>query len=132
MSDVVITGIGAVTGLGHSAEQNWDALLEGRSAVAPTQSFDASSLDCRASAEVADLQSALKPLVDRRMLRNMIRNDRLAALGAVHAVRDAGLEGQLEQAWYAGLDFPAAKAVAQAVQDSADLPVTGRYGPPQP
>ena len=33
MSDVVITGIGAVTGLGHSAEQNWEALLEGRSAV---------------------------------------------------------------------------------------------------
>ena len=27
MSDVVITGIGAVTGLGHSAEQNWEALL---------------------------------------------------------------------------------------------------------
>lgn len=110
MSDVVITGIGAVTGLGHSAEQNWEALLEGRSAVAPTQSFDASSLDCRASAEVAELQSALKPLVDRRMLRNMIRNDRLAALGAVHAVRDAGLEGQLEQA---GLYLASAKEISE-------------------
>ena len=110
MSDVVITGIGAVTGLGHGAEQNWEALLEGRSAIAAIESFDASSLECRASAEVADLQSALKPLVDRRMLRNMIRNDRLAALGAVHAVRDAGLEGQLEQA---GLYLASAKEISE-------------------
>ena len=41
-------------------------------------------------------------------------------------------EGRLEQAWYAGLDFPAARAVAQAVQDGTELPAGGRYGPPQP
>lgn len=110
MSAVVITGIAAVTGLGHDAAGTWEALLEGRSAIAPIEAFDASSLDCRASAEVADLQAALKPLVDRRMLRNMIRNDRLAALGAVQAVRDAGLEGRLERA---GLYLASAKEISE-------------------
>lgn len=110
MRDVVITGLSAVTGLGHEAGQTWDALLESRSAVAPLASFDASSLDCRAGAEVVDLQAALKPLVDRRMLRNMIRNDRLAALGAVQAVRDAKLEGRIEQA---GLYLASAKEISE-------------------
>ena len=37
--------------------------------------------------------------------------------------------GELEQAWYAGVDVPLARAVAQAVQDETDLPKQGRYGP---
>lgn len=110
MSGVVITGLSTATGLGCAPGQTWEALLAGRSAVAPIESFDASSLDCRAGAEVADLQAALKPLVDRRMLRNMIRNDRLAALGAVQAVQDAGLEGQLE---HAGLYLASAKEISE-------------------
>lgn len=37
--------------------------------------------------------------------------------------------GGLEQGWYAGMDFPAAKAVALAVQEGTPLPTEGRYGP---
>ena len=35
----------------------------------------------------------------------------------------------LEQGWYAGMDFPAALALARAVQVGAELPQAGRYGP---
>ena len=37
--------------------------------------------------------------------------------------------GALEEAWYAAVDFPLARAVAQAVQDGAELPPEHRYGP---
>lgn len=37
-------------------------------------------------------------------------------------------DGQLEQAWYAGVDFPLARAVAQAVHEGGELPDQGRYG----
>lgn len=37
--------------------------------------------------------------------------------------------GQLEQAWYAGVDFRLARAIAQAVQDAALLPTEQRYDP---
>ena len=38
--------------------------------------------------------------------------------------------GVLEQAWYAGVDFPLARAVAQAVHEVRELPHEGRYDPP--
>lgn len=38
-------------------------------------------------------------------------------------------EGQLEQAWYAAVNFPLALAAARAVQDEEELPAEGRYGP---
>ncbi|MDO4262823.1 MAG: NAD(P)H-dependent oxidoreductase subunit E [Deinococcus sp.] len=40
-------------------------------------------------------------------------------------------EGQLEQGWYAAMNFPRALALARAVQEGADLPAEHRYGPPE-
>lgn len=37
--------------------------------------------------------------------------------------------GKLEQGWYAGVDFPLALALAQAVHQGAELPEDRRYGP---
>lgn len=39
--------------------------------------------------------------------------------------------GQLEQGWYAAVNFLLALSVARAVQDGEELPTEGRYGPPQ-
>ena len=39
---VVITGMGAVTPLGHSVKATMDGQLEGKSGVGPIQHFDAS------------------------------------------------------------------------------------------
>lgn len=37
--------------------------------------------------------------------------------------------GVMEEAWYAAVDVPLAKQVAQAIHDEAELPSEGRYGP---
>lgn len=51
---VCITGVGAVSPFGRTAEALWEGLASGRSAIAPITSFDASSLACRIAGEVRD------------------------------------------------------------------------------
>ncbi|MGW4125687.1 beta-ketoacyl-[acyl-carrier-protein] synthase family protein [Nocardia sp. NPDC004711] len=90
MKRVVITGIGLITGLGVGTAETWKALLDGRSAVGDLRGFDASSLHSRLGAEVTDFDPT--PFaVNRRVLRNMTRNDQFGVAGASLALADAAL-----------------------------------------
>jgi len=51
---VVITGMGIVCPLGHGVETVWEAMLEGRSGIAKTTIFDASTFPSTFGAEVKD------------------------------------------------------------------------------
>ena len=51
---VVITGMGIVSPLGHDVETLWQALLSGKSGVAKTTIFDASTFPTTFDAEVKD------------------------------------------------------------------------------
>ncbi|MGW4120601.1 beta-ketoacyl-[acyl-carrier-protein] synthase family protein [Nocardia sp. NPDC004711] len=90
MKRVVITGIGLVTGLGVGTAETWKGLLDGRSAVGDLRGFDASSLRSRLGAEVADFEPA-QFAANRRVLRNMTRNDQFGVAGAALALADADL-----------------------------------------
>jgi 3-oxoacyl-[acyl-carrier-protein] synthase II len=86
----VITGIGLLTPLGVGVEDCWEALIGGRTAVGPIESYDASSLSTQLGAEIRDLKP--REYVDRRALRTMTRYDALATVAGVLAMRDSGLE----------------------------------------
>ena len=93
MRRVAITGIGVATPLGLGAEATWAGLIEGRSEVGDISGFDASSLRTRIGAEIEDLGTDdLLEKKQRRLLRKMTRTDVLGLVGAIMAVRDAGLE----------------------------------------
>lgn len=49
---VVITGLGAVTPIGHTAEESWQAVRNGVCGVAPITLFDASNMKVQLAAEV--------------------------------------------------------------------------------
>lgn len=87
----VITGVGVLTGLGVGADETWRRLIEGASAIAPIDEYDASSLRCRVGATVRDLNPR-DYVEQRRSLRTMTRHDVLGTVAAVLAVRDSGLE----------------------------------------
>jgi 3-oxoacyl-[acyl-carrier-protein] synthase II len=90
-SRVVITGLGAVTPVGLDQPSTWDALVAGRSGLAPITAFDAVALgfDARVAAEVKGFDPSVA--VDRRAARRMDRVMQLALVAAREALLDAGL-----------------------------------------
>ncbi|MGI9255560.1 MAG: beta-ketoacyl synthase N-terminal-like domain-containing protein, partial [Salinispira sp.] len=52
---VVITGMGAVSALGHSADEFWSAIRSGKSGVGPITSFDTTDYTTKIAAEVKNL-----------------------------------------------------------------------------
>jgi 3-oxoacyl-[acyl-carrier-protein] synthase II len=88
---VVVTGLGAVTPVGHDVENTWSAFVEGRSGVAATTLFDpaAYGLASRVAAEVKDWEPTA--YFDKRAARRMDRVMQFARLAAREALGDAGL-----------------------------------------
>ena len=88
---VAITGIGLATPLGVGTDETWSGLVEGRSAVGPIHSYDASSLETRLGAEVPEFRPR-DYVENRRSLRTMTRHDVLAMVAAKQAVEDSGCD----------------------------------------
>jgi 3-oxoacyl-[acyl-carrier-protein] synthase II len=86
----VITGIGAVTPIGNSALDYWNALVAGVSGVAAITSFDATGLEVRIAAEVKGFDPTVA--MDRKMARRMSRFIHFAMASSVEAVASAGLD----------------------------------------
>lgn len=51
---VVITGMGAVTPIGNSISEFYDALKDGKNGIGPITKFDSSEYKCRIAGEVKD------------------------------------------------------------------------------
>jgi 3-oxoacyl-[acyl-carrier-protein] synthase-1 len=88
MSRIVITGTGAICGAGRSPQAIVDAALEGRSAVAPIASFDASTWPRQYAAEVTDYD-ANKLAGDRKLLKLIRRSDVFGLYAASQAIEQA-------------------------------------------
>ena len=54
MRRVVISGLGAVSPLGHDVASTFDGLLEGRSGIVSISKFDASNIASQLAGEVRD------------------------------------------------------------------------------
>ena len=89
---IVITGMGAITPLGHGVEELFAALAAGRSGVGPITRFDASAFPTRFAAEVKDFD--LGPFVgDAGRWDDSGLNTRFALAASRQAMEDAGLLG---------------------------------------
>lgn len=87
---VVVTGLGAVTPLGHSVAETWEGLVAGRSGVRTISRFDASELPVRIAGEVTGLDP--EALMGAKRARRAARFTHLAVAAAREAAADAGLE----------------------------------------
>jgi len=87
---VVITGVGAVTPLGNTAEEFWAGLLEGRSGIGPITRFDATDFPTRIAGEL----KGFDPLkyIDRKDDRKFDPFLKYAVACAIMAVEDAALK----------------------------------------
>ena len=87
---VVVTGLGCVSPVGHSASETWEALLAGRSGVARVRAFDVEGVRPGYAAEVKDLTPE-RAALPRRKLKMMGRQAQLAFAAVQEACADAGL-----------------------------------------
>ena len=102
---VAITGIGAVTPIGHGAEGLWEGVRRGQSAVRTITRFDASSLPSQMAAEVEfDPLSVL----DQREIRRLDRYSMFAVAAAKMALEDSGLTAAEAQEANAGVNIGSA------------------------
>jgi 3-oxoacyl-[acyl-carrier-protein] synthase II len=85
----VITGLGAITPLGHNVQDLFQAQLEGRSGVSHTEHFDASRFPTKFAAQVKNFD--LKKFVREDRWLNSGVNTRFALAAAKQALEDAGL-----------------------------------------
>jgi len=90
MRRVVVTGLGAVTPLGHDARTTWEGALAGRSGVDWIRAFDPTGYPVRIASEVKDFdaEAVVGPKEARRLERNVV----LAVAAAREAWADAGVE----------------------------------------
>jgi 3-oxoacyl-[acyl-carrier-protein] synthase II len=86
---VVITGLGALTPLGNTAEEFWTSLLQGVSGIGPITRFDATGYATRIAGEIRGFE----PLkyIDKKDDRKFDPYLKYAIACAVMAVEDAGL-----------------------------------------
>ena len=87
---VVITGLGAISSLGLTAEENWQSCVNGRTGVGPITLFDPSDYPFKVAAEVKNFDPA--DFLDRREARRWDRFEQLANIAANEAIAASGLE----------------------------------------
>ncbi len=90
---VVITGMGAVTPVGNTVTETWEALKAGRSGIARTKSLDASPWACQIGGELKDFDP--RQFIPRKKMRHMAFASQIAVVAASQALQDSGLD--LEQ-----------------------------------
>ena len=88
---VVVSGLGAVTDLGHNVPDTWKALVEGRSGIATIESFEQTDdWTVRFAGEVRDWD--ITKLIDGREAKRMDRFCHLGMWAAEEAARDCGVD----------------------------------------
>jgi 3-oxoacyl-[acyl-carrier-protein] synthase II len=90
---VVVTGVGLVTPLGTGTEENWQALMAGRSGIRQITRFDASVLPARVAGEVPDFDP--HRFIERKDIKKMDIFIQYAMGAARMAVSQSGLPDPL-------------------------------------
>lgn len=87
---VVVTGIGAITPIGHGREAYWKALREGVCGVKTISSFDASEYTTQVAAEILDFVP--EDYMNKKEARRMDRFTQFAVAAAGLAITDSGID----------------------------------------
>lgn len=90
MPRVVVTGLSAITPIGHDLETSWQSLLSGKSGVDQLTRFDCSEYATRIAAEVKDFDT--NPYMTVKEARRMDRFCHFAVASAKMLIKHSGLD----------------------------------------
>ena len=128
---VVITGLGAVTPVGNTAPQTWQALKNGVSGIAPITAFDASRFKTQFAGEVKGFDP--ESVIDHKEARKMDRYSQFSICVAEEALRDSGLDLEKEDRSRVGVIWGSGMGGLQTMEseimDFAKGDSTPRFNP---
>jgi 3-oxoacyl-[acyl-carrier-protein] synthase II len=87
---VVVTGLGALTPIGNSVPDYWNALINGVSGAAPITRFDASRFKTRFACEIKDFD--IGAFFDRKEIRKYDPFTQYALIASDQAIKDSGVD----------------------------------------
>ena len=87
---VVVTGLGALTPIGNTLPEYWEALVSGRSGAAPITRFDASKFKTRFACEVKGFIP--ENFIDRKEARKMDPYRQFAIVSSDEAIKESGID----------------------------------------
>ena len=117
---VVITGLGAISNLGHDVASTWSGMLEGRSCIGPITAFEQ---DDRWPARIAGEVHGWDPTekLDRGEIK---KTDRFAQLGiwaAVEAMEHCGLDWEQGDSYRRGVVIGSGVGGIQTIENFSNL-----------
>lgn len=115
---VVITGMGAVTPLGHTVQETWDAVRAGACGIAPITLYDHSSQKVSLAAEVKDFDPTR--VLDKKEARRMDRFTQFAVTAAVEAMAQSGLDLEREDTARMGVFVSSGIGGISTIQNSCE------------
>ena len=86
---VVVTGMGALTPIGNSLNEYWEALIAGKSGAAPITLFDASLFKTQFACEVKNFN--VEDHIDKKEARKLDQFSQYAIVSATEAMADSAL-----------------------------------------
>ncbi len=86
---VVVTGLGAITPIGNTLDEYWNALIEGKSGAAPITQFDASKFKTQFACEVKGYDP--NEHFDRKEVRKLDLFSQYALVSTEEAMQDSGI-----------------------------------------
>ena len=125
MRRVVVTGVGVVSPLGTGNATNWEALIAGKSGIAPITRFDASDLPVKIAGEVKDFVA--EDYIDKKEIKKMDLFIQYSLAAAQFAMEDSGLVINEENAERVGVQVGAGLGGLPAIERYHTALLEGGY-----
>ena len=87
---VVVTGMGALTPIGLSVQEFWDAMMNSKSGAATIASFDTSKLDSKFACELKGFDPS--QYIDKKTVKRLDPYAQYALSAASQAITDSGID----------------------------------------
>ena len=87
---VVVTGLGALTPIGNTKDEYWDALISGKSGAAPITHFDAEKFKTQFACEIKNFE--VTDFIDKKLARQMDKFSQYAMVASDEAIADSKLD----------------------------------------
>lgn len=122
---IVITGMGAISPVGHSLKETWENIVNGKSGAGPITRFDASDYIVNAACEVKDFDPA--QFMPAKIARHRDRFEQFGTIAANEAISHSGLEITEENS--ARIGVIVSSAIGGLTSLEKNVRVVDKFGP---